>query len=383
MKELSLLRIVAQGLVPTTAADSAHDVVTKMLATQGQLPSAVPHSLIVRTREASGSDVRREFAEHRLVRSWPFRGTLHIVAAEDHHWLRALSASRPDSWWERESARVGLTAHDIERAQSLTAGSLADGPISRTALIGLWREAGVAHGVNDADRARMLRLLFTRLHRDGTIVSGPLAKNDHLVIDAAKIPATSLARRIDEGDAEAIRGAHAEVARRYATARGPVTVDDLARWAGIGKGVAQTALDDAVDLTNTAAPAPGHAPLARSTGERLDSDRAAIDSTYYYRADLPDLLAQSRTAARRTLFLSAFDELHVGYKDRTCLADSATEKLICPGGNGMFRPLVIDAGRVVGVRPAGQEVLWVGAPSARVATGTARAIRAIERRLAA
>lgn len=383
MKELSLLRIVAQGLVPATASASPHEVVSRMLATQGQLPSAVPHSLIVRTHAATGSDVRREFEDRRLLRSWPFRGTLHIVTAEDHHWLRALWASRPDGWWERESARVSLMPSDIEQAQGIAVEALAAGARSRTELIGLWRENGVAHQVGDGDKARMLRLLFTRLHRDGTIVSGPPGTNDHLVIDAREISSGSLATRLEEGDSSAFREAHAEVARRYATTHGPVTVDDLARWTGVGKGIARTALDDAVELTNAATPGVGHAPLIRASFDARNLTSPGAAPVYYLRADLPDLLEESRTAARRTLFLSAFDELHVGYKDRTCLADPATEKLICPGGNGMFRPLVVDAGRVVGVRPAGQEIQWVTPPSARLHTGVGRAMRAVEQRLAA
>ena len=50
----------------------------------------------------------------------------------------------------------------------------------------------------------------------------------------------------------------------------------------------------------------------------------------------------------------------------------------------MFRPLLVDRGRLVGVRPVGEGVLWLGgsAPSARVERDTARAVAAVEKRLA-
>ncbi|WP_367178825.1 DNA glycosylase AlkZ-like family protein [uncultured Actinomyces sp.] len=102
------------------------------------------------------------------------------------------------------------------------------------------------------------------------------------------------------------------------------------------------------------------------------------------RADLPDLLAASRRRAAGTHFLAAFDEVHVGYKDRACLTDAAGERLICPAANGMFRPLLVDRGRVVAVRPAGAGLLWAddARRSARLERDVERAVRDMERRLA-
>ena len=102
------------------------------------------------------------------------------------------------------------------------------------------------------------------------------------------------------------------------------------------------------------------------------------------RADLPDLLSAHRAAAQATHFLGSFDELHVGYKDRSCLTDDAGERLICPASNGMFRPILVDRGRLVAVRPAGEGLLWKGgaAPSARVERDVNRAVSRMEQRLA-
>ena len=392
--EISLLRIVAQGLVPATASASAHDVVRKMLATQGQLVSAVPHSLMVRTRGATGSDVRADFEAGKLVRSWPFRGTLHIVAAEDHRWLTALwTMRRTDSWWKREAVRVSLTEHDIDRVRALTLEYLATGPKSREELRQLWMGEAIGASLEDADRARLYYLLFTFFHRDGTMVSGPPGKNEHLVIDAATIESEHdvVADRILAGEEDAARGAYAEVARRYATTRGPVTADDLARWMGMGKGISRIALDDAVALTHVSGDdedqEQGRVPLVRAVleGKELRVIEGQVPSSvpvYYMRADLQDLLAENRAAARRTYFLAAFDELHVGYKDRSCLANAPVEKLICPGGNGMFRPLIVDGGRVVAVNPVNVGLQWAKEPSKRLETDTERAIRAVEKRLA-
>ena len=104
----------------------------------------------------------------------------------------------------------------------------------------------------------------------------------------------------------------------------------------------------------------------------------------YMRADLLDLLSAHRAAAQATHFLGSFDELHVGYKDRSCLTDDDGERLICPASNGMFRPILVDRGRLVAVRPVGEGLLWKGgaAPSARVERDVNRAVSRMEQRLA-
>lgn len=83
------------------------------------------------------------------------------------------------------------------------------------------------------------------------------------------------------------------------------------------------------------------------------------------RADLADLLAQSLPAARHTMLLPAFDELHIGYQDRSCLTDAAGETLLSPSKNGMFRPMLVDRGRVVAALADGQLVWADGQPASK------------------
>ena len=55
--EVSLARIISQGLVPATAAPDAVTAVSRQLAIQGQQVSAVPHALLVRAPAATPADV--------------------------------------------------------------------------------------------------------------------------------------------------------------------------------------------------------------------------------------------------------------------------------------------------------------------------------------
>lgn len=423
--ELNLMRIVSQGLVPGTASSDPNQVVRRMLATQGQLPSAMPHSLIVRTTAATRSDVELLFEQGRLVRFWPFRGTSHIVAAEDQDWLRALGRTEPNTWFQRKSRELGLTDRHLQQARDLALQRIAQGPARWGDIRDAWVRGGITKDLKSGDPRWPLRMLFTELHGDGTLISGPLVAGEHRVVATSHLPTdpTGLAERLRDGDPDAVRKARAEVARRYAISRGPVTAQDLARWAGFGMGAARAALEDAVTLSVEVAGRGASAGVdsrsavrERPCGEQGASvggvppgvsasvmpdagvplvrmhleDRALVACTaadrshrdFYMRADLPELLEANRKEAARTLYLASFDELHVGYKDRSCLTDAEGEKLICPGGNGMFRPLVVDRGRVVAVNPKTLGLIWHAKPSKRLERDTGRAMRRVARRLA-
>ena len=189
------------------------------------------------------------------------------------------------------------------------------------------------------------------------------------------------------------RAACAHIAYRYATSHGPVSAEDLARWTTLPKTQAARALEDAVELGEEQATAGPRVPLVRAVAEGGargglrplgPGESAPKTGLLYMRADLPDLMSAHRGAAQATHFLGSFDELHVGYKDRSCLTDENGERLICPASNGMFRPILVDRGRLVAVRPVGEGLLWKGgaAPSARVERDVNRAVSRMEQRLA-
>ena len=400
-REASLLRIVAHGLVAATAAPTPVEAVRRQLAVQGQQVSAVPHALIVRARDAVGSDVDAAFAQGRLVRSWPMRGTVHVTAAADHHWLRAALMHRMDAWTRRSETEHGVDEALCERAAEVALTAIGRrGPLPRAELLAAWQEAGLMEAFRGEDvSAYRRRHLLVRLQRDGILVQGPRSGNEHLVVDAGSLPdadsgpAGTGVERGRPGHAAAL----AEIARRYATGHGPVSADDLARWTTLPKGEAARALEDALEETGGAGyhvdAEAARVPLVRAVAEgglrgRLRvlgaEEPAPRTGALYMRADLPDLLRACRRQALAARFLPSFDELHVGYKDRGCLTDASGELLICPASNGMFRPLLVDRGRVVGVRPVGEGLLWLGgiAPSARVERDATRAVAAVEKRLA-
>ncbi len=78
------------------------------------------------------------------------------------------------------------------------------------------------------------------------------------------------------------------------------------------------------------------------------------DAEYLMDPKTPERLARAREDADGVLLLPGFDELLLGYGDRTAVLDPAFAERIVPGGNGMFRATVVSAGQVVGTwRAAG------------------------------
>ena len=409
---MSHLRLVAQGLVEATTAPTPAEAVRRQLAIQGQQVSSVPHAIVSRAARAGRADVEEAFEAGQLVRSWPMRGTVHITTAADHHWLRVALVHRLDAWARRCEESLGIDDALLGRAAGLALAAIADeGPLRRARLLRVWQEgglmgAGTGAGAGDGTgaAAQRRRHILVRLQREGVLVQGPRRGHEHLVVSAGTLPPAEAGPGGAGGGARGTdghRAALAEIARRYAASHGPVRAVDLARWTTLPVKEAARALEDAVERTNAAdynvRAERGEVPLTRAEavgglrgGVRVlgAEGRAAASSgraaPLYMRADLPDLLAASRERVAGTHFLASFDEVHVGYKDRACLVDAAGERLICPAGNGMFRPLLVDRGRVVAVRPVGAGLLWAddARRSARLERDVERAVRRIERRLA-
>lgn len=373
---ICLARIVSQGLVPATSATSVVQAVSNLLAVQGQQVSALPHALLERTPSAKFSDVSTAFNQLELVRSRPMRGTVHITSAADYHWLRLTLNQRSTYSLRNQLVLGGISETDLETAWQLVKTHAGEQGIRRKDMFALWVLSGLAVKAQNAtspqapptEQARVNRwctLMMWELDRKGLVVEGPMGTNEHRFIDATCLPAATSAASGYKFDPANLRAARMEVARRYAYGHGPVSVADLARWTALPVTQARQALEDAASDSSDIKQII-RVKIEKNTFTPAAPPKAVkeYNQLLYMRADLPDLLTDNLSQARRLIYLPAFDELHVGYRNRTCLTDEAGEKLICPNANGLFRPLIVNNGRLIAVRPASGEVIWLDKPSA-------------------
>jgi len=104
-----------------------------------------------------------------------------------------------------------------------------------------------------------------------------------------------------------------------------VTDQDFARWAGIPVTDARSGLGEADGLAT------------RSFG--------GID--HWLAAEAAESTAPA-AGRSRTYLLAGFDEYVLGYKDRGAVLAPEHAQKIAPGANGVFRPIIVAGGQIVG-----------------------------------
>lgn len=378
--EISYLRIVAQLLVPGRHKHEVTDVVSHMLAMQGQQVSSFPHAVLARTTGTTIADVRTACDDRLLVRHRPMRGTVHLTHARDYHWLRlTLRPPSRNTTWQRHEEAAGASEAVMTEAAHIAYDLLAEHPegIRRRDLFTAWTDAFDTIRNETTSPHRFAQFLMWGLDRRGALVEGPLRSNEHLFIDARSLPAADSAEsgwRYHTNDDDR-QDALAEIAYRYVRGHGPIFASDFARWISSGQALARQALDAAV--------AHGTVERYRITDEGLApwASSCSPADTMYMEPDLLTQVSAHADTATNLMFLPAFDELHVGYGNRTCLTDEAGETLICPAKNGMFKPIVIHQGRLIAVCTK-EGPVWHGRLTARQRTATHDAINHMRQRMA-
>ncbi|GAB3301955.1 crosslink repair DNA glycosylase YcaQ family protein [Geodermatophilus aquaeductus] len=312
-REVALLRLVAQRVAGPPFPDAAA-AVRGLLAVQGQdWPGAVT-SVALRTADRSRAGVEAALDAGDVVRSWPMRGTLHLTPAEDLPWMLDLLGPRVLAGAAKRRAVVGLTEDDLERSRAVAVAALTGGRrLGRKELL-----AVLADGGCDVAGQKGYHTLWY-LSQTGTLVLGPAEAGDQaFVLLDEWVPAP---RRLDREEALA------ELALRYFTGHGPATVADLVRWAGTPVRDARAGLAAVRD---------------RLAAVDVDGTEMLMDPA------TPERLAACRDDAEGLHLLPGFDEVVLGYADRTCTVPAEHADRIVPGGNGVFRPTVVTGGRAVG-----------------------------------
>ncbi|WP_110239702.1 winged helix DNA-binding domain-containing protein [Nocardioides gilvus] len=317
---LARQRLVAQGLLTRPWATPA-EAVRAFGAMQGQdLPGALA-SAALRTTSGSVDEVVADLDAGRLVRGYPMRGTVFLMAAEDVTWVTQLCAGPALRASRARRPQLGLDEADVDRARELAHELLAGGPASRSALFARWDEAGPG-----THEGRGYHLLSALIH-ETTLCYGPWNGSDQDVVLAETwLPADrSLEDRFNGERVPAV----ADLLRRYLSSHGPATIRDFAWWTKLPLKEIRAALALVAD--------------------EFESDAATTDGEpRYWRPGLLDeVTALGRTTAA-TLLLPGFDEFVLGYADRLFAMDEKEHAALVPGNNGVFKKSVVRGGRVVG-----------------------------------
>jgi hypothetical protein len=330
---------------PTTGRTVA-GVVQWFGAMQGQDFASVTWSLGLRTGRTR-AQVEEAFETGEILRTWPMRGTLHVVPGADSRWMIEHLGARALRGAAARREFLGLTEQDADRAADVIGEALAGGrAMTRAECVAALEAAGIS-GAGQ----RAYHLLWYTSQKGITCVGPQRGKEQTFVLlDDFAAPGPDLDRP----------AALATIAGRFVRSHAPVSAQDLARWADLSMADARAGLATADGV------------IPRTIGGRdlfvaqalLDGAPARIDAARIDGAPTPPARA-----------LPGFDEFVLGYRDRTAQLDAEHEQLVVPGGNGVFGNTLVVDGRVVGTwrrRELAQRVDVTATPFTPISAGARR-----------
>jgi hypothetical protein len=305
--DIGRTRLANQHIARPTFDDPA-EVVRWFGAVQAQDYLGALWALGLRSRAATEASVETAIERRAIIRTWPMRGTLHFVAAEDARWMLPLLTPRVIASTASRFRGLGLDDAAFSRSARLTEKALGGAmPVRRDALYEIWNTAGI-----DTRDSRGLHILGYLAQR-GLICFGPREGKQHtlVLLEEWLAPSPTLAR--DE--------ALGALALRYFTSHGPATVHDFSWWSGLTVTDARAGVE--------------------SVKSQLESETIEKRTLWFRPTPV------SRAGFGNAYLLPAWDEYTVAYRDRLDVLDPKYATKVNAGG-GVLKPVIVIRGEVVG-----------------------------------
>lgn len=270
----------------------------------------------LRLQDTTEADIEAALDAGKLVRTHVLRPTWHIVAAGDARWMLALTAPHIRRSMTAMQRSLELDAKVFSKTARIIEQALRDGRhLSRAALMEVIVRSGIAVSPLRAAHIMMEAEL------NGIVCNGRRqgSKLSYALLDEQCLPAPKLDRE------DALR----ELALRYYRSHGPATAQDFAWWSGLPAADVRRATEAARPALETV--------LLNGREYLLNGAATPPDKT------------------TTTFLLPAFDEYLVGYKDRSAALPAQHNRSVITV-NGIFRPVIVRNGKVVGQWSLRQQV---------------------------
>ncbi len=206
------------------------DVVTWLGAVQAQDYLSALWAVGLRMKISIERDVEQALADRAIVRTWPMRGTLHFVAADDVRWMLELLTPRVIAGTATRYKQLELDAATFSRSRIVIERALQGGKaLERRELYEVLQAAHISTAGQ-----RGIHVL-ARLAQEGVICFGARAgRQQTFVLLDEWVPQS---RRM-EHDA-----ALAELTKRYFSSHGPATLQDFVWWSGLSTADARVGIE--------------------------------------------------------------------------------------------------------------------------------------------
>lgn len=307
--ELTLARLAHQHL--TATPDHTPLAVVQWLgAVQAQDYRQALWAIGVRLAAATLMQVENAIEQGTILRTWSQRGTIHFVPAQDAKWMLKLCATKVLAAQGRRQAQLELTSDIIAHCGTLLTAALVGGRrLTRAEVFHQLQEHGIA---TTAQRGYHI---LCHLSQAGLLCIGPMQGSEQTFVLLDEWVPQSRTLTPDE--------ALIELVWRFFASHGPATEADFARWSGL------TLRETRVGLAEN--------------GSRLVSD--VQDGVRYWQTDAASPVP---SAENHLHLLPGFDEYFLGYGDRSALIEDQHAPKVVPGNNGIFKPVMVDGGQIVG-----------------------------------
>jgi len=302
-------RLANQSIAPAALATPA-EVVSSLGAVQAQDYASGLWAVGLRLQAATQQTIEQAISNKEIVRTWPMRGTLHFVTAVDIRWLLALLTPRVMARATGRHKQLELDESVFTQAQALLVSALENGhQLTRSQMMDVLERGGIT-----TTGQRGYYILWWAA-QTGLICFGPRqGKEDTFVLLDEWLPDGKQFNREES---------LAELAHRYFTGHGPATLQDFMWWSGLPAAAARTGLE----MVKT----------------ELISEEINGRTYWLSGATMP------QTSSPTVHLLPAFDQYLLGYKERHDVLDPVQATKIVPGLNGVFKPIIVVDGQVVGI----------------------------------
>lgn len=309
LKDIAQHRLYSQQLSTGIYTDPAA-LVHHMGAMQAQDAAMVKWAIGIRLPGSQQTDIEAALDNGSILRTHVLRPTWHLVAAQDIHWMLALSAPQLRSLLRSHSKQMELTDQQLHKAMRIIVRSLeGNRHHTREHLISQFNKAGIP-----TDEYRSA-LIMMHAEVEGLVCSGKAEGN--------KQTYALLEERVPLQDKKDRETALVLLAERYFSSHGPATLQDFCWWSGLPLKDARTAIA-----------------LQGNGFEQVTLD----GQTYLFKGIRPAPVKKQQTL----LLLPAFDEFLISYKDRSaCLGQQHQAQAV--SRNGIFRPVIVWNGEVIGL----------------------------------
>lgn len=305
--EISKLRLLNQKIESTAFAD-ANSVVSWMGAMQAQDYLYAKWAVGQRMLNVTDEKIESALNKGEIIRTHVLRPTWHFVSAGDVYWMLALTAPRIKASMKSRNRELELTQEVFAKSLHIIESELfVSKHLTREQIAEKLKAASIK-----TDENRLSHILM-EAELEALICSGIKAGN--------KLTYSLLSERVSNKKIMSKDESLAELAKRYFTSHGPATVKDFGWWSGLAVTEAQKALDFVKP----------HFVSEKIGSETFFCSNASFEKT-----------------TNSMHLLPAFDEFLISYKDRRASL-SLTHNSKAVSTNGIFRPVIIIDGQVVGI----------------------------------